>query len=116
MEGVLLSYKSFLWYTKATRNKVSCYFKYLRQAPLYVVFSYMKMNAYRVKSKIHTCECGIKFLRIKEEEELGYTRVKCPFCINYKHNGKRLVVQTTGGVYRDEEVMNRKEVYIKNLV
>jgi hypothetical protein len=36
-------------------------------------------------SPILICECGQRFIEIKEDIQRGYKRVKCPFCEPYKH-------------------------------
>jgi len=38
-------------------------------------------------STIHICQCGIKFIEVQAEIDMGYKRNKCPFCVSYKHNG-----------------------------
>ena len=70
---------------------------------------YMRMYTFKVKeqfSEIHTCECGMKFLQIQEEIDLGYNRVKCPWCEPYQHNGVTPQLKHYGIPYSD--VLNQE--------
>jgi len=49
---------------------------------------YQKIKIKELKHPILICPCGMKFLPIKPEIEMMYTRKKCFWCIPYQHNGK----------------------------
>ncbi len=79
----------------------------------------MERRKYKVKSKIHTCTtpgCNVKFIWIREELEMGYIRTKCPKCERYRHSGYRLKVTHYGSCFRDDEVLNKKDIFIGDVV
>lgn len=50
------------------------------------------MRKYSLKIKeqhapIKQCVCGMKFLEIQAEIDIGYVRECCPWCVPYQHNG-----------------------------
>lgn len=51
----------------------------------------MRWYSLKIKEQykpIRTCSCGMKFLEIQIELDMGYTRTKCPWCVPYLHTGK----------------------------
>lgn len=42
----------------------------------------------RKGAEIYTCCCGIKFIEIQAELDMGYVREKCYWCVAMKHNGR----------------------------
>lgn len=50
-----------------------------------------KTGWHEKKSKIKICECGVKFIEIKDEINIGYKREKCPFCLPYYCVSKKSV-------------------------
>jgi hypothetical protein len=50
-------------------------------------YEFHKIKVVETRSKILVCPCGIKFIEIQPEIDMGYTRHKCPWCEPYKHTG-----------------------------